>query len=82
MSGRHVLPDGSVAVVEPRDWGGILLSREVNGECVWGQAFSLDAYDSSGRPDEDAPRRRLLGLLASMEHHPEGYDSRHLRGFS
>ena len=40
------LPDGSVATCEPFDWCGSIVSRWVDGVCVWGQAFSrTDDHD-------------------------------------
>lgn len=36
----HDLPDGSVAVVEPTGHNSSLVSRHVDGACVWGQAFA------------------------------------------
>lgn len=35
----ETLPDGSVATVEQRDHNFSLISRYVDGECVWGQGF-------------------------------------------
>lgn len=37
---RIALPDGSVCVLEPRSKTSTLISREVDGSCVWGQGFS------------------------------------------
>lgn len=72
MTARHPLPDGSVAVVEPRGRF-VLLSREVDGECVWGQAGRLEEHDSRGRPDPRAPHRHLIELLRGMEADPAAY---------
>ena len=69
---RHPLPDGSVAVVADRG-GHILLSREVDGAVVWGQAFMLSPYDEYSRPDKDAPARKLAALLAAMAADPGAF---------
>lgn len=37
---RGELSDGSAYVVENTDWKTRIVSRYVNGECVWGQVFS------------------------------------------
>lgn len=44
MSGLTIpLPDGSVATVESTGDRSSLISRSVDGECVWGQCFSSGA---------------------------------------
>lgn len=47
----HPLPDGSVAVVEPTGPNSSLVSRLVDDECVWGQAFSR-REDHAGQVDD------------------------------
>lgn len=37
---RVELPDGSVCVIEPRSATWSVISRYVDGVCVWGQGFS------------------------------------------
>lgn len=37
---RIVLSDGSLCVLEPRSKTSTLISREIDGVCVWGQGFS------------------------------------------
>lgn len=70
---RYVLSDGSTAVVTDRGRH-LLVSRELNGRVVWGQAFQFAPYDERGQRDEDAPERALAALLADMDRDPCAYD--------
>lgn len=60
---EHSLPDGSIAVVEPTGTRSSLISREVDGECVWGQVFSTGE-------DHDA---QVADVLASMTTRPDSF---------
>lgn len=59
---RHPLPDGSECVVEPIDHRSSLISREVNGGCVWGQAFSSDDHPA-----------QIARVLADMTESPTNF---------
>ena len=65
---RHVLPGGSVAVVEPIGNDASLVSREVAGAVVWGQAFSCSLY---GNPH--AHRDQVRRVIAAMAADPTSF---------
>lgn len=68
---RFPLPDGSFGIVEPIPGStGCLISREVDGEIVWGQCFRRD-IDQVGQIDE---------VKARMAANPGGYLSAWRRG--
>ena len=55
---RVSLTDGSVCVIEPTGARSSLISRLVDGECVWGQAFSSEAHEEQVARVVDAMVRR------------------------
>lgn len=63
---RVPLPDGSVAVVEPTGTSSAIISREVNGRCVWGQAFAAGH-------DGDLHAEQVERVLAGMADDPAGF---------
>jgi len=67
---RVDLPDGSYAIVEPITKTSALISRVVDGEVVWGQAFG-HATEWGRVRDE---------VLARMREHPERHLSARRRG--
>lgn len=68
---RFPLPDGSVGIIEPIPGSpGALISREVDGEIVWGQCFRRDS-DMEGL---------LWTVKASMTLNPKGFLSAWRRG--
>ncbi len=56
----YPLPDGSTVEVDRRDTNRSLISRYVDGECVWGQSFSC-----SPREDHDAQVAEIIADMAS-----------------
>lgn len=67
MTGRPLaLPDGSVAVVESTGDRSSLISRQVGGETVWGQAFAC------GGEREDHVDQ-VEAVLADMAARPEDF---------
>lgn len=65
MTARMPLSDGSVAVVEPHG-AHVLVSREVEGSVVWGQALAVRA----NHPDEVA---LLADWLDHMQADPPAF---------
>lgn len=65
MSGAEVLatlPDGSVVTRQPIDYRSSLIGREVDGVCVWGQAFSAEDHE-----------RQVADLIARMVANPGAF---------
>lgn len=64
----EALPDGSCATVEPSGLG-VIVSRLVDGVCVWGQSFAW----GNDRDDPDRQERESAALLARMAETPDDF---------
>lgn len=72
MSGITLaLPDGSVATVESTGHASSLISRAVDGQTVWGQAFACGTDGELSAAE--AHERQVRSVLDDMADRPEDF---------